>query len=291
MQKIKFITDSPSDIPDALLKRYDISMAGVPIAVDGKGYFERRSFTIGEFYDILGKAKDIPTTSRVPAADYAALYKRAWEDGCTDVVNVTINGKGSGTHESARMAEELFYREVPGAGGKMAIHLLDSKTYSMAYGIPVVEGARMAEAGRPVSEILDYLTGFFDRMEIYLVCYTLDYARKSGRITAAAALVGDVLGLRPVIAMIDGTTKTVEKVRGDRAVPQRLLEIFRRRCEKPEDMVCIISAAEDSYGQECQALFERELGREIPHHKAGASIVINSGPKIAAICLLGKKRG
>jgi DegV family protein with EDD domain len=259
--------------------------------VDGREYFERKSFSIREFYGILAAAKEIPVTSRVPAAEFQLAYRKAWESGCTDVICVTINAGGSGTNESAHMAKAMFYNDCPDAEADMRIHIIDSKTYTVAYGLPVVKSAQMARQGKSVAEILAYLHDFFDRLEVYLVCYTLEYARKSGRITAAAAVVGDMLGIRPVIAMIDGATKTVEKVRGDKAIPAKLLQIFKKRCENPEDLICVVDAAVDEYGQTVQALFQKELNRKIPIHKAGASIVINAGPRIVAICCLGRKRG
>ncbi len=186
MPKIKFIADTASDIPDELLLEYDIDMPSVPITIEGKGYFERRSFSVREFYQILSGCAEIPATSRVPAEDYKACYERAFSYGFTDIINVTINAGGSGTNASAHMAKSLFFEEHPGAEGKFNIHIVDSKTYTMAYGYPVVQGAKMAREGKSCGEILDYLYDFFDRCEIYLACYSLDYAKKlqgEGRFT------------------------------------------------------------------------------------------------------------
>lgn len=291
MQKIKFIADTACDIPDEDLETYNISMPSVPITIDGKGYYERRSFSIREFYGVLAATKEIPATSRVPTADYLRIYQQAWEQGYTHIINVTINAGGSGTYDSARMAIQQFYDEHPEAKEDIQIHLVDSKTYSAGYGYPVIEAAKMAKHGIHADKILAYLYDFFDRLEIYLGCYTLEYARKSGRIGAASAFVGDVLGLRPIIYLIDGATKIVEKVRGEKQVVAKLMDIYRVRRDDPDDPVVVISAAEDCYGDDLCALLKKELRREIPHYKAGASIVINSGPKIVAVCFLGKKRG
>lgn len=291
MQKIKFIADSACDIPDEDLARYQIDMPSVPITIDGTGYFERKSFSIREFYDLLAASSEIPATSRVPAGDYLTLYERAYQKGYTDIINVTINAGGSGTSDSARMAIQLFYEANPEAKDRLHIHMVDSKTYSLGYGYPVVQAAIRAESGAAVPELLAYLYDYFDRLEVYLACYTLDYAKKSGRISAAAAFVGDVLGVRPIISLIDGTTKIVDRVRGEKQIVARLCEIYERQCLDPSDPVLAVSAAVDSYGEELQAQLEQQLGRAVPHYKAGASIVINSGPKMAAICMLGKKRG
>jgi len=290
MQKIKFVVDTPSDIPDRYLDRYGIEMVGVPIVVDGKGYVERKSFSITEFYPILEGAKEPPVTSRVPIGDFVDAYVRAWNEGYTDVIVITMNSNGSGTYESAHIAMEMFFTDVPEADGYFSIHLIDSMTYSLAYGYPTVRAASMAQRGKSVEEILEYLYDFFSRVEIYLVCYSLEYAKKSGRISAAAAFVGDVLGMRPIIAMIDGATKVVEKVRGDKNATQRLAEVYRERRVNAEDIVVTASAAVDEYGHELKALVERELGRKVLHCKLGAAITINSGPRAIGLCLLGKKR-
>lgn len=289
MQKIKFVTDSASDIPDDLLLEYDIDMMHIPITVDGKEYFERRSFTIHEFYNVLGQSQEIPKTSRVPTEDYVACYAKAYEQGFTGVINVTINAGGSGTYAAANMAAEIFYTENPGAKDKMSISVVDSKTYTMVYGYPLVESAKMARAGKSVEKILEYLYDFFDRVEVYLGCYSLEYAKKSGRIGAASAFVGDVLGLRPIISMIDSQTKIVSRVRGDKQVIPQLIKCYEENCDD-DSFVMAVCGEIPEYGVELQRILQKKLGRDVPVYNAGAAIVINSGPKMAAVVFLGKKR-
>jgi DegV family protein with EDD domain len=289
MQKIKFIADTASDIPDELLLAYGIDMPSVPITIEGKGYFERRSFTILEFYKLLAGCAEIPATSRVPMEDYKACYERAYAEGFSDVINVTINAGGSGTNASAHMAKELFFEENPGAS--MKIHIVDSKTYTMAYGYPVVESAKMARAGKPAAEILEYLHDFFDRCEIYLACYTLEYAKKSGRINAASAFMGEVLGLKPIISLIDGETKIVHKIRGDKQIIPQLVRCWEERRDPEKNFAMVACGEIDEPGRMLQKVLEVKTGHEVPNFRAGASIVINAGPKIVAVVLLGKRRG
>jgi DegV family protein with EDD domain len=290
MQKIKFIADSASDIPDEMLLEYDIDMPSVPITIDGKGYFERRSFTIKEFYKLLAATGEIPATSRVPVEDYKDCYERAFARGYTDIINVTINAGGSATNESAHMAAAAFFEEHPDAQDKLKIHIVDSKTYTMAYGWPVVEGARMARNGRSAPEILGYLYDFFDRCEIYLACYSLDYAKKSGRLNAASAFVGELLGLKPIISLIDGDTKIVQTVRGDKQIIPQLVRCWEERRDPECDFALVACGAVDEYGKMLQKVLEVKAGKPIPMFNAGASIVINAGPKIVAVVLLGKRR-
>jgi len=290
MQKIKIIVDSPCDIPDDDLTRYDIEMVGVPIYVDGKGYVERESFSCQEFYPILEHAHDLPTTSRVPIGVLAEKYRKNWDEGCTDIIVITMNAGGSSTYESAQMAAKLFFSDTPEAVGTLSIHIVDSMTYSMGYGYPAVRAAAMIQEGNSTEEILEYLSDIFSRIEILLVCYTLEYAKRSGRITAAAAVVGDMLSVRPIIAMIGGTTEITSKVRGNKNAIQKLLDTYHERRVSPDEHVLTASAAIDEYGQELKKQLEQELGRDIPHYKIGAAITINAGPRMAALCYLGCKR-
>lgn len=289
-QKIKFITDSASDIPDELLLEYDIDMMSIPIVVDGREYLERRSFTIHEFYKILARSEEIPKTSRVPLDDYLKAYKRAYSEGYTDIINVTINGKGSSTIESARLASNAFFESVPEAKGKFSIHVVDSMIYTMAYGHPIVEGVKMAREGKSADEILDYLYDYFNSVEVYLACFKLDYAKKSGRITAAAAFVGDVLGLRPIISFVDGVTKIVTKVRGEKQLLQQLIKCYEANRESPDSFVMVVGGDVPEYGFSVQQALQTRLKREIPLYYAGASITINTGTQIVAIVCCGKKR-
>ena len=288
MEKIKFMADTPCDITDEDLKRYNIDMPSVPITVDGQSFFERRSFSIKEFYKVLNEAEEIPATSRVPAADFMDCYQRAFNEGYTTVINVTINAGGSGTNASAIMAREMFFQEVPQAVNKIDIHIIDSKTYSMGYGYPVMEAAKMAEAGASSQDILAYLNEWFNAVEIYLGCYSLKHAKKSGRINAAAAFVGDMLGLRPIIRMVDGETTIVEKIRGDKNLVPRLFEIYKRERRSADDPVIVVHGEDDECGAELCALLEAELGHKIPMYNIGASIAINAGPNIVALVSMRK---
>jgi DegV family protein with EDD domain len=290
MRKIKFITDTACDIPDEQLLKYDIDMRYIPITIDGAGYHERKDFSVHQFYELLKDTKEIPKTSAIMAPEYLECYKKAREDGYSDVIVVTINAGGSAIFAQATLAKKMFFEECPQAVGKINIHIVDSGTYSMAYGLPVLEAARMASEGAPVEDILKYLTGWFSSVEIYLGVYSLEYAKKSGRIGAAAAFVGDVLGLRPVIAMIGGGTQTIDKVRGDKAIVPRLVQAYRDNCKAYDPEPMVVCGTEPEYAKElCEAL-EKEACKPVKLYNVGAAITVNSGPRMVAVIARGKPR-
>ena len=290
MEKIKFVTDSASDIPDKALAKYGIEMQHIPIAIDGVEYYERKSFTIEQFYRMLAQATEIPATSRITVETYLACYTRALEEGYTDLINVTLNAGGSGTYECALMARDALYQKTPDAKARMRIHVVDSRAYAICFGHAVMEGAKMARAGKPAARILRYLEEYFAAAEIYIGIYALDFAKKSGRISAASAVVGDILGVRPIISIIDGQTKTVEKIRGDRQMPQKLLNLYRKNCTDKNAPVIIVRGELEQPALELKELMDKETGRDTPIYYAGASIVINAGPKMLALTFKGEPR-
>lgn len=285
------MTDSASDIPDSDLDRYGIRMMKIPIGVDGKGYLERESFTIPEFYPILRAAQEIPITSHIPAPQYEEAYERAFEDGYTHLINVTINSTGSNMYNSSRLGAEMFYENHPEARDKLSIYVVDSGTYTVAYGRAVIKAAQMAESGATVEEILSFLEEHFVTLEIYMSLYSLQFAKKSGRISAAAAFVGELLGLRPIMSLIDGKSQTLEKLRGTRQIPQRIVEIALPRITDSEAEILVVHGENSAEGGALAALVREQTGgKEIPIYQLGPSIVINTGPEVVGVIIKGQRR-
>ena len=287
MERIKFITDSACDIPIESAQELGITVLPIPITVDGVGYHERVDFTPQEFYQKLLEAKGIPATSHITAPTYAQQYAQALAEGYTHVVVVTINSGGSNMYEAATMGLSLFREEHPEAA--LQITLVDSRTYTMAYGYPTMEAAKMARQGRACVDIVAYLEDFFSRVEIYFAAYSLEFIKKSGRVSAAASFVGDVLGLRPIISMIDGDTKVVEKVRGDKNVVPKLAEIALQQ-RAPGTPMLTLRAMTDDVGEQLTELVTQQAQAPVGLFYAGASIAINAGPRLVGIVVLGQSR-
>lgn len=290
-EKILLMTDTASDISDNDILEGGIVMLPIPIAVDGVGYLERVDFTIEEFYEKLVNAKELPVTSHILSITYQQAYLDAFEQGYTEVINTTITSKGSNMFEAAVWGKKQFFDEHPEAKGKMRITVLDSGSYTMGYGYPIVEASKMIKAGKSADEIIAYLDDFYSTVEIVFAAYSLEYAKKSGRIPAAAAFVGDVLGLRPIISIVDGVTTVVEKVRGDRNVVTRIVDIAYDRAVDKKAPTSIIYGSIEKYGDDIYKEVSKKFGKAPrARYMAGAAITINSGPKVVGMIVNGKKR-
>lgn len=289
-KRIKIMTDSASDIPPELESKYNIRILPFPITVEDTGYLERVDFTPTEFYDILLSAPKIPTTSQITTHRFAEEFEKVQQEGYDELILVTINGGGSNTYSAAVMARDELYEAHPEWKESFVIHLVDSKTYSMAYGYPVIESAKKAQRGASSAEILAYLEDWFDSAEIYLAPYTLEFAKKSGRIPCAAAFVGELMGLKPIISMIDGKTTTLEKVRGEKAVIPALLK-HAKEVSVPHTPYIVVKGTLDEQAQELAEKAKKTLAQEpVGIFHAGAAISINAGPKIIALVVKGKRR-
>ena len=290
-QNILLMTDSASDIADSDLLDGGIVMLPIPITIDSTGYLERVDFTTTEFYERMAGAKELPVTSHISSLTYARAYLDAFESGYTDIINTTITSVGSHMFEAAVLGKRQFFEEHPGAAGRINITVLDSGTYTAGYGYPIVEASKMVKNGASADEIVAYLDDFYATVEIVFASYSLEYAKRSGRIPVAAAFIGDVLGLRPIISIIDGVTKVVEKVRGDKNVVTHIVDYAYTRAADKKSPTVVICGSVGQYGDDLHKAVSKKFGHAPrARYQAGASIAINSGPKVVAMLVRGEKR-
>lgn len=290
MRKIAVLTDSACDIPVDLQEKYGIDILPFVITLDGVSYVERQDFTFDEYYQMLREAKSTPSTAHITAMQFCDQYCKYIDEGYTDVLYVSINSTGSATYDAAHMAKDLLEEERP--GHNLKIHLVDSHTYSFVYGWSVCEAARLLQNGAELEYVLDMLHDRFSRAEVLLSAYSLKVMKKSGRISAAAAFAGELLGLRPIISMIDGKTKVEAKVRGDAAVPGALIKQVRQKVENiDDDFEYMIAYTDIDAVHDLIKQCKKEFGHEPLYvFKLGAAVSSNTGPDAVAVVYWGKSR-
>lgn len=290
MPRIKIITDSASDISPEQAEELNIGLMKFPIAVGDESYREHVDFSATDFYEIMKKTEELPHTSQVTTFDYMDEYKAAFEQGVTDLVNVVISSTGSNCYNNSIMARDSFFEEHPAARGKFRIHILDSKGYTGAYGLPVLLAATKIQKGVSVKEITEFLQEWFDSSVIVCTAYTLKYARKSGRVNCVAAFVGEVLGLRPIITFKDAVSETIDKIRGDRNVPVRMVDEAVSQMI-PQTPYAILDGSNPARAKELTELMKKRTGY-LPEYtlQVGATIASHLGHDVAGIVVKGENR-
>lgn len=283
MSHIKFITDSAADIPANLQAQYGIEVLPFPIFVEDREYRDGVDIPAQEFYRLLVSLPKIPTHSQLNTFDYTTCFERVWNEGYDTLIYTAINSKGSTTCQNAMLARDMFYEEHPEAKEKLDIRIIDSKTYTMAYGWAVIEGARLAAEGKSVDEIVAAIRDWVEHSRILFVPYDLKFAKKSGRISAAAAFVGEALGLKPIMTFEDGESKILTKVRGEKHVIPTIIEMCKE--ERQEGTPYLVIRADrpdqsDLLVKTCTEQLEQPPALDF---FIGGVITINAGPNLAGI--------
>lgn len=291
MQKIKIITDSACDISKEDEKRLGIKIMSFPVIVDGVAYRERIDFTNEEFYHMMDIAKEMPTTSQLTPFEILEVYKDLYQEGWTDVIYVTISSTGSATYRNALSAAEEFNNWIKeSGGGSMRIHVVDSKNYTGVYGYPVMQAALKAQKGETPDEIIDYLKEWFDCAEVHFVPMTLKYVKKSGRVTAAAAFAGELLGLRPLIKINGGVSTVIEKIRGEKNILPKLLADAERSMT-PKTPYIIIKGSESSLPDELTSEMTKKFGYPPEYTvQIGAAVACNAGHNVVGFIIRGRQK-
>ncbi len=283
MGKIKIATDSTADIPLQIREELNIAVLPLVVIVDDREYKDGYEITPQEFYDILESSDKIPTSSQVTPVLNLELYEKTWKEGYSDLIQICLNSKGSHTWHNAVQARDLFYDEHPEAVSSLRIHIFDSKNYSMAYGYAAIEAARMAENGSSVDEILEFVQDWIDHARAVFVPMNLKFVKKSGRIPAAVAFVGDALGLKPVITFENGESKIVSKIRGDMKVVSGLLEMVKSS-RKPGTPYCLAAGNNAAQFEKLAESCEAVLGQPPElDYSLGCIITANAGPNAIGI--------
>lgn len=284
MNNIRIITDSASDISTSEEERYHIRILPFPISIGDASYLSRIDFDNEGFYRLLEEHPDeLPKTAQITPFQFEELYKEEFEAGCTDLIFVSINKNGSATHDNAVMAREQFFEDHPEYKDTHTIQIFDGIGYSGQYGYPVVKAAEMAQAGKSVSEITAYLSDILPKRRIYFGIYGLKYAAKSGRIPSAAALVGDALGIRPIMKIWANEIVTAFKCRGEK-------KLLVKMAETAAEEMLPGSPYQIVYGcdTECRDALVSKMTEKVGYapddfFQIGAAVATNAGPKVAGV--------
>lgn len=215
---IKLISDSTCDLTKEELAAQGISTLPLTIHFGQESFRDGIDITKKAFYQRLGQAKTLPTTSQVPPGDFEELYRRLLGPG-DELLAVTIASGLSATHQSALAAAEAVDRE--------RIHVVDSMSGSFGHALLLSHAVRLRDEGRlSAGQIAAQLRQFAPRIRLYAVVDTLRYLKMGGRLSGSAALIGGLLGIKPLVQVQEGKVTSIGKVRGDRNVVKTLYEHF-----------------------------------------------------------------
>ena len=287
MSKYVVLTDSTCDLPEEAAKQHNIDIVCFKIALDGEGYTERVDFTPEQFCEMLKKASGLPTTAQITQFEFFDKFEEYDRQSVEQTLYISINAGGSGTNAAAHAAAAQFHEEHPDS--KMEIFIVDSHAYSMAEGAGVIEAKQKLDAGETMESVVEYLNDKYAKMEILLTAYTLKVIRKSGRISAAAAIAGDLLGIHPIFTLNDGVSQVVKKVRGDKAVVSGMATTMASRMAQGTPYY--IGVSDHKYDEEYVEACTKKVGyAPVGIFHLGCAVLSNTGAEAVGLVFEGAKR-
>lgn len=292
MQKIKILTDSTCDIPDSERKKLGIKIMNFSVVVDGKEYKERQDFTSAAFYDMIEGSKELPKTSQLTTVEILDTFNELYDEGCTDVIYVSICSTGSSTYNNANSAALKFKEQTADSDKpKMRIYVVDSKGYSGMYGYSVMQAAKKAQRGENPDDIVDYIKDWASKVEAAFVPLSLKYVKKSGRISAVSAFAGELLGFRPIIKLSGGDSEVPIKIRGEKNIIPKLLEYAEKNMNLDAPYL-VVTGKNKQLAKQLSDEMTSKFGKPPEYiNEVGATVTCNTGPDLIGLIFLNKAKG
>jgi len=286
-QNYVFMTDSDSDLPFHLKEQYDIPVVYMPYALDGKEYFDDLGQTLDHksYYEKM-RAGAVPVTSALNEETYLEYFDPILKE--KDLLFVAFSSKLSSTIQGVYSAREKLLKKYP----ERTFVVVDTLRISGPMTLLVLKAHEMYRAGKSIREVADWLENNKLRAQAYFVVDDLKYLKRGGRISAAAATMGTMLDLKPIIMeAADGTLVANDKVRGrKKAIAFTVDKMMNFEPDPAESPVLILNADSREDADRLKALVEERLpGAQILMENVGPVIGAHSGPGTIALCFIGKK--
>ena len=276
---VKVVTDSVADIPPDVVKDLDISIIPVLLNFGKETLRDGIDITTDHFYERLASSKALPTTA-VPSLDiFARTYAKLGEKA-DEVLVIMLSSKLSGIYNAALQSASLVE-------DKPKVTVIDSGTAVMSEGFLVIRAAKAAKEGASC-EILKIVKREISRVEMRAAFDTLEYLQKGGRIGKAAAIMGSLLKIHPIITLKNGVVEPAGRARSRAKAIDQLFD-FAASYKHLEEV-----AVEDAACPDDGAYLVERLGKIFPKDKIYRSrttpvIGVHTGPGLLLVAVLGDK--
>ena len=290
MAEYQIITDSTTDLSAEMIREMNLQVIPLCYVIEGKTYHNipgGGEMTDHEFYELLRSGK-MSTTAQVNVEDFITCFTAVLEQG-KDILYLAFSSGLSGTCQSAMIAK----KELEGKYPDRRIEVFDTLCASMGEGLLVYHAAVRKQAGQSIDEVLAWLKGNVLHLCHWFTVDDLNHLKRGGRVSAATALVGTALGIKPVLHVDDeGHLINVSKARGRRQSLDALVKRMEETAIDPEEQVVFISHGDCLDDAEYVAKQVRKLMgvKEIHINFIGPVIGAHSGPGTVALFFLGKNR-
>ena len=284
MKKVAIVTDSNAGIRQKEAKELGIFVLPMPFTIDDQTYYEDINLTHEEFFEKQLSGAEIFTSQPV-----VGNVKELWDQILKDydeIVHIPMSSGLSGSCQTAMMLAQEYDNRV---------FVVDSQRISVTQKYDVIDAKKLANQGKSGQEICDILTENKLNASIYITVNTLDYLKKGGRITPAAALLGGMLKIKPILQIqgekLDSFAKTRTMARGTKIMKEAIAKDIKERFGDDYHNVHICVAY--TYDEEPALGLKKELeeiypGENIICDPLSLSVSCHIGPHSLAIAICKK---
>jgi DegV family protein with EDD domain len=279
------MTDSAADIPENLIKKYNLSLVPTVIRFGDEVFFENVDLTMDQFYEKFDTSEIYPQTANPTLHHQFEMYQKLGKEA-DEVLNSVISSKISGSFNTALNAKKNYERKTEDPS---KVFIYDSKFATFAIGVLAIRAAELIKEGKTVEEIIPILDNYRESLKVGFTVADLVYLHRGGRLRRSQYWLGKLADMKPIINFTNGEMDVVKKVRGhENAVIESFLTIYEKK-EKPDSFNAYIMHArnEDSANLLKEYIEEKIQPKEfnVSIRPLGMTIVTHTGPGCIGVCL------
>ena len=231
--KLAVITDSSAFLQAEALRKEDLFVLDIPVNIDGQEYVEGVNLTAQEFYEKMASASELPKTSQPSIAKLDEILSSLKAKGYTHALGLFLSSGISGFYQNIQYMKD----EYEG----VTIAFPDTRITSAPLGYMVESVFRWAEQGEEFTTILDQLENQIQKTSAFIMVDDLDHLVKGGRLSNGAAILGNLLSIKPILYFNDqGVIEVYEKVRTEKKATKRLVEIVKEATANGNYQITVI---------------------------------------------------
>jgi DegV family protein with EDD domain len=269
---VQVVTDSTAVLPAEVVAAAGLRVVPLTVSISGEQGLEGIEVSPEDVARALGERRHAVTTSRPAPAEFAEVYRELLTDGATGIVSIHISSRLSGTYESALLAAEEFEGRVV---------VVDSLTAGSGVGFIALAAAAAARGASDPEEARQAALTAAGKIETFFYVDTLEYLRRGGRISAASALVGTALAVKPILNVERGEVVLKEKVRTAGRALARMVELAIDAAGESDVDIAVQHLAAQERAEALLAQLRAELGPRLGDSflaEVGAVIGAHTGP-------------
>ena len=280
MMKLAVITDSSAFLPDSLRGNDHLCVLDIPVVIAGETYVEGKNLTASEFYEKMAAADELPKTSQPSVAELEETLTRLASEDYTHVLGLFLSSGISGFYQNIQYLKDEF--------PDLKIAFPDSKITSAPLGLMVENALTWAAEGQDFEEILLKIQQQIDGTSAFIMVDDLNHLVKGGRLSNGAAILGNLLSIKPILYFNDaGVIEVFEKIRTEKKAIKRLIEVVEEKTASASYQVMVIHGnAEEKAESLRQQLIVAGIADDIPLATFGSVIGTHLGEGSVALAYI-----